>query len=160
MSCRNAECFLQLLHLLNLDHSPEQGEDLCFEVLATLTALLCNNEASRSRLQDVVGYDTLFNIIVKLVDSHGPSEQLLMQLLGLVLEVTSCLRHAWQSPLKGLMYRPLICCCRTKAMHECYLPNKYINALSCRLQATNSTCVCTLNGWAALHMTLINRSRP
>lgn len=114
LSCRNAECFLQLLHLLNLDHSPEQGEDLCFEVLATLTALLCNNEASRSRLQDVVGYDTLFNIIVKLVDSHGPSEQLLMQLLGLVLEVTSCLRHAWRSPLKGLMYRPLICCCRTK----------------------------------------------
>ena len=98
--CRKAECFVQIVHLLNLDYPPELGSQLCCLVLATLTALLAGNEASRNRVRDDVGYDTLFSIITRLVGPAGPSEQLVLHMLGLALEVspTPCWRPASTVP--------------------------------------------------------------
>lgn len=84
---RSAECFVQLLNLLNIDYSPEAGTQLCEKVLATLMALLAGNEASRKQLQQGVGYDTLLSIVLKCSGPSGPSGGILMQLLHLVLEV-------------------------------------------------------------------------
>lgn len=85
--CRSAECFVQLLNLLNIDYPPEAGTQLCEKVLATLMVLLAGNEASRKQLQQGVGYDSLQNIVLKCTAPHGPSGGILMQLLHLVLEV-------------------------------------------------------------------------
>lgn len=85
--CRKAECFVQLVNLLNVDCESDVGSQLCFKVLQTLTALLSGNEASRIRMRDDIGYDTLFSIISRLLGSQAPSQQLLMQLLSLTLEV-------------------------------------------------------------------------
>ena len=79
------------MHLLNLGYPPELGSQLCCQVLATLTALLAGNEASRNRVRDDVGYDTLFSIITRLVGPAGPSEELLLHMLGFVLEVSPAL---------------------------------------------------------------------
>ena len=85
--CRSAECYVQLLNLLNIDYPPEAGTQLCEKVLATLMALLAGNEASRQQLQQGVGYDTLLSIVLRCSGPHGPSGGILMQLLHLVLEV-------------------------------------------------------------------------
>lgn len=65
---------------------PAQSTRLCCKVIQTLAALLCGNEASRNRVRDDIGYDTLYSLLSGLVGKEGPSEELLMQLLSLVLE--------------------------------------------------------------------------
>lgn len=71
----------------------EQGGQVCLRVLQTLLALLAGNEASRNRMQEDIGYDTLYSAIVRVVGPQGFSNQLLMQLLSLVLEVHRCLKN-------------------------------------------------------------------
>ena len=75
------------MNLLNVECGPELGSQLCLRVLQTLTALLSGNEASRIRVRDDIGYDTLYSMLTRLVGPEGPSKQLLMQLLSLILEV-------------------------------------------------------------------------
>ena len=101
------------MHLLNLDYPPELGCQLCCQVLATLTALLAGNEASRNRVRDDVGYDTLFSIITRVVGSTGPSEELLVHMLGFTLEVSPahCGRPASTvagGALGSLCWRPVL----------------------------------------------------
>ena len=51
---------MQVVNLLNADYADAQlGSALAESVLATLTALLAGNEASRRRLQADVGYDQI-----------------------------------------------------------------------------------------------------
>lgn len=88
LHCREAQCFVQLLNLLNTDFSPEAGSQLCERVLSTLTSLLAGNEASRKKLQQDVGYDTLLSIVLRRTAPTGPCAGVLMQLLHLILEVT------------------------------------------------------------------------
>ncbi|KAK9824084.1 hypothetical protein WJX72_007613 [[Myrmecia] bisecta] len=83
---RNAECFVQIINLLNLDYPPALGARLCEEVLGTLCALLAGNEASRKRLRNDVGYDTLLSILLRRAAPRGPSQSLLLKVLGLILE--------------------------------------------------------------------------
>ena len=60
---RSAECFVQVVNLLNFDYEAGAGEDLCEGVLSTLTALLAGNEASRRRLVADVGYDQILTAL-------------------------------------------------------------------------------------------------
>ena len=61
------------------------------QVLGTLTSLMAGNEASRCRVREDVGYQVLYCLVTRLLGAEGPSLQLLMQLLGLVLEVQAFL---------------------------------------------------------------------
>lgn len=90
---------MQIVNLLNVDTQPEIGSHLCLKVLQALTALLSGNEASRNRVRDDIGYDTLYSVIARLVGSEGMSRQLLMQLLSLILEVRKALKHLSRSML-------------------------------------------------------------
>ena len=80
--------FVQIVNLLNLDHNTEVGMRLCEEVLATLVALLKDNEASRQRLKADVGYDTLSMVVLSRCGKQGPSEAILAQVACLALEVS------------------------------------------------------------------------
>lgn len=78
---------MQIVNLLNLDYPTETGMRLCEEVLATLAALLKDNEASRQRLKADVGYDTLLNVLLSRSGTGGPSQGILTQVACLALEV-------------------------------------------------------------------------
>ena len=88
-ACRDAEVFVQIVNLLNLDYPAHIGMRLCEEVLATLGALLKDNEASRHRLKTDVGYDTLQSVVLSCCGSIGPSQAILEQVLSIVLEVSA-----------------------------------------------------------------------
>ena len=64
---RSAECFVQVVNLLNCDYPDGAGPALCEAVLATLTALLAGNEASRRRLIADVGYDQILTALARQV---------------------------------------------------------------------------------------------
>lgn len=64
---RSAECFVQVVNLLNSDYEARSGEDLCEGVLRTLAALLAGNEASRRRLAADVGYDQILTALARQV---------------------------------------------------------------------------------------------
>ena len=98
---RNAECFVQIVNLLNLDFPAETGTELCVNVLQSLQTLIAGNEANRQRLRADIGYDTLQSGLLKHVPSSGPSQALLEAVLGLILEVCIpapdfCRRHVLQ----------------------------------------------------------------
>ena len=57
--CRSAECFVQVVNLLNFEYEGVEGLLLTEKVLSTLAALLRGNEASRRRLVSDVGYDQI-----------------------------------------------------------------------------------------------------
>ena len=57
--CRSAECFVQIVNLLNFEYKGSEGLQLSELVLGTLAALLRGNEASRRRLESDVGYDQI-----------------------------------------------------------------------------------------------------
>lgn len=80
--------FVQIVNLLNLDYPSDVGEHLCAEVLATLAALLRDNEANRHRLKADVGYDTLQHVVLSRSSTDGPSKAVLLQVLCLALEVS------------------------------------------------------------------------
>lgn len=84
---RSAECFVQVLNLLNIDYSPEAGTQLCIGVLSTLTSLLAGNEASRKQLQLNPGFDSVLRAVLERTAPHGPSGDILAQVLHLILEV-------------------------------------------------------------------------
>ena len=86
---REAEVFVQIVNLLNLDYPSDIGMRLCEEVLATLVALLKDNEASRQRLRADVGYDTLLNVVLSRSGPQGPSQAILEQVACLTLEVSA-----------------------------------------------------------------------
>ncbi len=66
--CRSAECFVQVVNLLNADYEDaEAGAALAESVLATLTALLAGNDASRRRLAADVGYDQILTAVARQV---------------------------------------------------------------------------------------------
>ncbi|KAK9836952.1 hypothetical protein WJX81_002248 [Elliptochloris bilobata] len=108
---RHADAFVQLVHLLNvtadsstgapaaartgsngaLDPYPNpdgsrSGAALCGEVLATITALVAGNAASRARVAQDIGYDQILTVVLRQVQPDGPSESLLLAVLGLLLE--------------------------------------------------------------------------
>ncbi len=58
---------MQAVNLLNFDYEGGHGAQLCEEVLATLTALLTGNEASRRRLVSDVGYDQILTAVMRQV---------------------------------------------------------------------------------------------
>ena len=58
-TCRSAECFVQVVNLLNFEYEGTEGLLLAEKVLSTLAALLRGNEASRRRLVSNVGYDQI-----------------------------------------------------------------------------------------------------
>ncbi len=60
---------MQVVNLLNFDYEGGHGARLCEEVLATLTALLAGNEASRRRLVSDVGYDQILTAVMRQVRS-------------------------------------------------------------------------------------------
>ena len=86
---RSAECFVQVLNLLNIDYSPEAGTQLCIGVLSTLTSLLAGNEASRKQLQLNPGFDSVLRAVLERTAPKGPSGDVLAQVLHLILEVSS-----------------------------------------------------------------------
>ena len=57
--CRSAECFVQIVNLLNFEYTGSEGLQLSELVLGTLAALLRGNDASRRRLESDVGYDQI-----------------------------------------------------------------------------------------------------
>lgn len=71
---------MQVVNLLNFDYEDGRGPQLCEEVLATLTALLEGNDASRRRLVSDVGYDQILTAIMRQVGGVSiaalPTEQL------------------------------------------------------------------------------------
>jgi hypothetical protein len=69
--CRQAECFVQVVNLLNFDYEGGHGAFLCEEVLATLTALVAGNEGARRRLVCDVGYDQILTAIEHQVFPFG-----------------------------------------------------------------------------------------
>lgn len=88
--CRQADAFVQLVHLLNItaggssnsggaargardpDPSPSPGGSsggtaLCSEVLVTLTELVAGNAASRARVATDIGYDQILTVVLRQV---------------------------------------------------------------------------------------------
>ena len=89
--CRHADAFVQLVHLLNVTAdgsapasaspaSPSRREDpelssepdgsrdgalMCGEVLATVTALVAGNAASRARVAQDIGYDQILTVVLR-----------------------------------------------------------------------------------------------
>lgn len=76
-----------MLNLLNIDYSSEAGTQLCIGVLSTLTSLLAGNEASRKQLQLNPGFDSVLRAVLERTAPHGPSGDILAQVLHLILEV-------------------------------------------------------------------------
>ena len=88
---RHADAFVQLVHLLNVtaansapaaaaDASPSRRMDpdpsseadgdrggalMCSEVLATVTALVAGNAASRARVAQDIGYDQILTVVLR-----------------------------------------------------------------------------------------------
>ena len=83
--CRSAECFVQIVNLLNFEHNGSEGLQLSELVLGTLAALLRGNEASRRRLESDVGYDQIQMAVKRQVCKPSTSH-----LLG------NQLQQAWQ----------------------------------------------------------------
>ncbi|KAL3142038.1 hypothetical protein ABBQ32_004670 [Trebouxia sp. C0010 RCD-2024] len=83
---RSAECFVQVLNLLNIDYTPEAGSQLCIGVLSTLTSLLAGNEASRKQLHLNPGFDSVLRAVLERTAPKGPSGDVLSQVLHLILE--------------------------------------------------------------------------
>jgi hypothetical protein len=70
---RQSECFVQVVNLLNFNYEGGHGARLCEEVLATITALLAGNDASRRRLVSDVGYDQILTAVMRQVIPKLPS---------------------------------------------------------------------------------------
>ncbi|KAK9905588.1 hypothetical protein WJX75_002584 [Coccomyxa subellipsoidea] len=83
---RQSECFVQVVNLLNFNYEGGHGARLCEEVLATITALLAGNDASRRRLVSDVGYDQILTAVMRQTPEEGPQQSLLLSILGLILE--------------------------------------------------------------------------
>ena len=71
-ACRSAECFVQVVNLLNFEYEGAEGLQLAERVLSTLAALLRGNEASRRRLVSDVGYDQIAMAVRRQVRRYLP----------------------------------------------------------------------------------------
>ncbi|GBG71675.1 hypothetical protein CBR_g9089 [Chara braunii] len=81
------ECFVQIVSVLNSEHSFEAGSKLTLNVIKTLTKLLSGNDTTKAVFRNLVGagYHTLSKVIIE--RHHGcPSRELLGALLDMLVD--------------------------------------------------------------------------
>eukprot|EP00887_Chlorella_sp_A99_P003486 scaffold7.g3486.t1 len=81
-----AQAHVQVVNALNEEYPASLGEELCLEVLPTITALLAGSEPCRELFSKSVGYEVLLAALLRRCAPAPPSRRLLHAVLALILE--------------------------------------------------------------------------
>eukprot|EP00958_Prasinococcus_capsulatus_P026338 scaffold4762_cov398-Prasinococcus_capsulatus_cf.AAC.6 len=85
----DCECLVPLISVLNEEYTNDDGHQLATTILSIVRLLLADSEAQKVQMRQVVGYDTLQELLLSTYKSH-PTQELMDMLLDLTLERSEC----------------------------------------------------------------------